>query len=94
MYDHEIVILYVMSKKLETLKFFGFTKKVVHRGIEIEVAINDEVQDADKIPCDFCSKKLKTKQALVVHLKCVHLVKNVYVNLQCDNRKFFFSRIR
>ena len=38
------------------------------------------MQYADKIQCDFCSKKLKTKQALVVHRKCVHLVKNVYVN--------------
>ena len=56
-------------------KFFGFTN-VVHRGLEIEVDIDDEVQDADKIPCDFCSKKLMRKH----HRKCVHLLKNVYVN--------------
>ena len=59
---------------------FVVDSKVVHRGIEIEVAIDDKVQDADKIPCDFCSKKFKMKQVLVVHRKCVHLVKNVYVN--------------
>ena len=64
-----------MSIKQKTLKFFGFIK-VVHQGIEIKVDIDDEVQDADKIPCDFCSKKLKRKH----HRKCVHLLKNVYVN--------------
>ena len=77
-----VVILYVMSKKQKTLKFVGFTKKVVHRGIDIEVAIDNEVQDADKIPCDFCSKTSKTKKALGVNRMCVHLVKNVYVNGQ------------
>ena len=47
---HEIVILFVISKKQKTLKLFGFTK-VVQRGIEIEVAIDDEVQDAEECLC-------------------------------------------
>ena len=61
-----------MSKQ-KSLAFFGFTKKVEHRGQMVNVDLpNESPLDAWKIPCNYCEKKFKTNQGLSIHLKCVH----------------------
>ena len=61
-----------MSKQ-KSLAFFGFTKKVEHRGQMVDVDLpNESPLNAWKIPCNYCEKKFKTNQGLSIHLKCVH----------------------
>ena len=84
-YNRSFIVTLSMSKKQKTMQFFGFSKNVVHRGKIIEVDIGDEVQDADKILCEYCSKKFKTKQGLAIHRKCIHLVTEVYINKEREN---------
>ena len=65
-----------MSKrKQKTLGVFGFTKKVVHRGKEEQVAIPNFVKEEEVfkvIPCLQCPQKFKTQQGLSIHIKCKH----------------------
>ena len=49
--------------KQATLKKFGFTRRVEHRGEEVDVNIPDYVEDTG-IPCPNCKLKFKNKQAL------------------------------
>ena len=65
-----------MSKrKQQNLVFFGFTKKVVHRGKEQEIKIPRFVKEEEVIkliPCLHCPLKFKTQQGLSIHIKCKH----------------------
>ena len=65
-----------MSKrKQQTLEYFGFTKKVVHRGKQQEVKIPNfiDAEEAIKlISCLHCSQKFKNQQGLSIHIKCKH----------------------
>ena len=65
-----------MSKrKQQNLVFFGFTKKVVHRGKEQEIKIPCFVKEEEVIkfiPCLHCPLKFKTQQGLSIHIKCKH----------------------
>ena len=62
-----------MSKrKQQTLGFFGFTKKVVHRGKEQKIKIPRFVKEEEVIkliPCLHCPLKFKTQQGLIIHIK-------------------------
>ena len=65
-----------MSKrKQQTLEYFGFTKKIVHRGKQQEVKIPNfiDAEEAIKlISCLHCSQNFKNQQGLSIHIKCKH----------------------
>ena len=69
------MLLFKMSKrKQKTLAAFGFTKKVMHRGEEIDVDIPNEVnlEDHFKLKCLYCPLKFKSQQRLSLHMICKH----------------------
>ena len=53
--------------KQATLKKFGFTRRVEHRGEEVDVNIPDYVEDTG-IPWTDCKLKFKNKRALGSHI--------------------------
>ena len=57
--------------KQPTLKKFGFTRRVEHRGEEVDVNIPDYVEDTG-IPCPDCKLKFKNKRALRSHIAFKH----------------------
>ena len=57
--------------KQATLKKFRFTRRVEHRGEEVDVNIPDYVEDTG-IPCPDCKLKFKNKRALGSHIVFKH----------------------
>ena len=57
--------------KQATLKKFGFTRRVEHRGEEVDVNIPDYVEDTG-IPCPDCKLKFKNKRPLGSHIAFEH----------------------
>ena len=62
-----------MSKrKQKTLAAFGFKKKVMHIGEEINVDIpnEDDLEDHFKLKCIYCPLTFKSQQGLSLHMIC------------------------
>ena len=57
--------------KQATLRKFGFTRRVEHRGEEVYVNIPDYVEETG-IPCPDCKLKFKNKRALGSHTAFKH----------------------
>ena len=65
----------MFKRKQQTLGYFRFTKKAVHRGKEQGVKIPNFIvaEEAIKlISCLHCPQKLKNQQGLSIHIKCKH----------------------
>ena len=57
--------------KQAMLEKFGFTRRVEHRGEEVDVNIPDYVEDTG-IPCPDCKLKFKNKRVLGSHIAFKH----------------------
>ena len=69
-------------KRQATLKAFGFTRSLGHRGNEVEIEVPRFVDDAHKLlKCSKCEKKFVNSQGLAVHLKCIHGVADNSVSM-------------
>ena len=69
--------------KKATLKKFGFTRRVEHRGEKVNVDIPAYVEDTG-IPCPNCNLKFKSKRALGSHIAFKH-GKYAEVSFQSSN---------
>ena len=56
-------------KRQSTLQAFGFTRKVAHRGTEVNVRVPRFVDDVGKIKCLKCDRTFVHKQGLS---QCIH----------------------
>ena len=61
------------KKKRQTLGYFGFTKKAVHRRRKQEIKIPNFIDGEDAIKlisCLHCPLKFKNQHGLGIHIKC------------------------
>ena len=64
------MLIKMSKRKQETLAVFGFKKKIMHRGREINVNIPNEVELVNhfKLKCLYCPLTFKSQQRLSLHM--------------------------
>ena len=68
------MLIKMSKRKQKTLAVFGFKKKIMHRGREINVNIPNEVELVShfKLKCLYCPLTLTSQQRLSLHMICKH----------------------